>query len=252
MGIILESFLNNTSSLTKTELQLLTKIDNNPELSIEYNLIELAEKFFTSKTELIRMAQKLGFSGFSEFKFKIKSLVLLENTDNSNFISSLRDWVSAFPDLEDAKNIKYFIQKIHKADTVYITAVGVTKPLAEYFSKKLIGFDKRAVYIHEDPFLDLLPNLLRPNDIVIYLSVSGDVDILVNSAKKVNSLQQDPLAITGVRSSKLGRTVKRNISVKSSMSYYHGYDISSRAYLMIIIDTILEHYHANYLINSAV
>jgi DNA-binding MurR/RpiR family transcriptional regulator len=55
-----------------------------PELLESHTLDELAQTLFTSSSTLIRLAQKLGFQGFREFKQAIAQLSQTESLVPSN------------------------------------------------------------------------------------------------------------------------------------------------------------------------
>lgn len=75
MGILLNNYQHQLKSLTASELSAFTLMDNQPELILSMNLTSLARKLCSSNSTLIRLCQKLGFSGFSDFKSEVKRII---------------------------------------------------------------------------------------------------------------------------------------------------------------------------------
>ena len=64
--------------LTKSEKIIGEYILANPMSIIRYSLTQIAREARTSNTAIIRLCQKLGYQGFSEFKFSLSRAALSE------------------------------------------------------------------------------------------------------------------------------------------------------------------------------
>mgnify|MGYP001770350456 CR=1 FL=1 len=67
-GIINEHF----NELNENEKAIIEYIIKNKANCQEMTIIELAKETLTSKSSILRLTQKLGFSGYSEFKYSIR------------------------------------------------------------------------------------------------------------------------------------------------------------------------------------
>ena len=79
--------LSNEKLFTKSEIEVINFIKENPNLVLNMTIGELANQTFSSNTTIIRICKKLGFNGFRDFKIEylrnIESLKYLNNeTDN--------------------------------------------------------------------------------------------------------------------------------------------------------------------------
>ena len=63
------------AEFTKSDEIIRDAILSNPELIIKYNIITIAEKIDVSKSAILRFCKKLGYSGFSDFKFDMSRFV---------------------------------------------------------------------------------------------------------------------------------------------------------------------------------
>lgn len=79
----LELLENEYPNLTKSEQAITDYILNNPMSVIRFSLTQIAKEARTSNTAVIRLCQKLGYQGFSEFKFSL-SRAALSDTHGSD------------------------------------------------------------------------------------------------------------------------------------------------------------------------
>ncbi|XHB96223.1 SIS domain-containing protein [Lactococcus garvieae] len=70
-----------------------------------------------------------------------------------------------------------FCGKINLSNNIFIIGLGLTKPIAEYISKRLYQLDRASTYVSESHMLDLLPNLARRGDLIIFISESGETKV---------------------------------------------------------------------------
>lgn len=66
--------------LTRSEQTFADFVIQNPAIVIRYSLTEIAKRSNTSNTAIIRLCQKLGYQGFSEFKFSLSRSALSDNS----------------------------------------------------------------------------------------------------------------------------------------------------------------------------
>ena len=75
--------LSNEKLFTKSEIEVINFIKENPNLVLNMTIGELANQTFSSNTTIIRICKKLGFNGFRDFKIEylrnIESLKYLNN-----------------------------------------------------------------------------------------------------------------------------------------------------------------------------
>lgn len=237
MGILLENYQN--EHLSGTEQSILSKLDGHPEL-LNRTLTELAAELHSSGTSIIRLCQKLGFSGFSEFKFESRKLFQLSNYKQENsFLQDLELFCGFLSTDMITDKVRLFAQEISRSKTIYIAGVEISKSLAVYFSHRLNQFDFEAMPVSDDTLLDLLPNLLNRQSLVIYISISGQTRRLINSAQKASHTGATVLSLTNAKSSPLTRLSKVNIATNTATMSYHNYDATPRTFQVAIIDLIL-------------
>ncbi|MDR0297190.1 MAG: MurR/RpiR family transcriptional regulator [Streptococcaceae bacterium] len=249
MGILLETFEPCLKNLTHTELDSFVKLDNQPDLLLTKSLSALTESLFVSQSSLIRLAQKLGFSGFTDFHAHAKKL--LTQADRSMSETLIEQYHSFYTEVLPtigSQKLEAFAHAIHTAKNIFIVGVGLSKPVAEYMAKHLYQLDRSAVYVYETHMLDLLPNLVTHGDLVFFISLTGETATLVNSAKKVARTGATLLTVTNATHNSLNFLAHQALTTRMPENYYHNYDITTRVFQMTLIDLILDIYLNKYLI----
>lgn len=242
MGKILDQFGNHLAKLTPTEKQVLYYIDQHLQDAMQLSLTEIAKVNSVSTTTIIRMAHKLELEGFSELKYMLKKSGQEEVRSNDNPIELYkREFISAFDTIQPDE-LKKLSDRIKRAEQVIIVGVGLSKMMAEYFSKLLMQTGKQTYYTYESHMIDLLPNMVKPNDLVFFISTSGETKTLIQAAEKLSYKVVDTAAITNSSDSSLGKIVKTNLSMTVEKVNFAGYDITARSTLMLLIDLLFASY----------
>src|SRR5699024_11982638 len=87
--MILGKLVDNFNDLTEVERKIAESILENPELFIDHSVADIADKLYVSKTSIINFAQKMGFQGYSELRYFIRSAV--ENEDDTKRLSTFEE-----------------------------------------------------------------------------------------------------------------------------------------------------------------
>lgn len=241
MGVLMAYYGNHIDELSESEKSVFFNLDNHPELVNQLNLTDLARQLASSNSTIIRLAQRLGFQGYSQFKFEINQLLtqMTQMKEKDLVVQYHRFFEQSLQTLT-LEAIDNFAKHIYEAESLFFVGVGLTKPLAEYMSKYLYQLNRPSMYIYESHMLDLLPQLCRRNDLVIFISMSGETSSLLTSIKKVKQTGCPTLSITNAKNNTLNSLALSSISSGIPASTFHNYDITSRSFLMIQIDLILE------------
>ncbi len=194
MSFLKEIYQMSFNNFTDNEKEILKYITNNPEEVTGLSITELAEKTLTSKSSIFRVAKKLGFSGYSAFKYYL--IEEIENNSNSELTDSLEN------DLEQTRNlfkqaaIDDIVKMLMEANQIlgYATGVGQQNALDD-FGRRLLVLDKLMMNIPASKELSLISSHLNETDVLIIVSLSGDIK---NIQKTVQKLKINGVKIIGV------------------------------------------------------
>ena len=169
------------TSLTPTEKKICTKILDNPEIIIKNSIIDAGNKCDTSKSAMLRFAKKLGYSGYSEFKYAISedydSKPIDETTDvNESFLKRIS---SLFAEsVYHLGNLNYELQLQQLAKMIdeypYVKSIGIgnTSFCANQLVYSLYSYNKFIECVGDCIQFDYLKNCLNSEYLLIIFSVT--------------------------------------------------------------------------------
>lgn len=100
-------------------------IIENPAQIAGMSIEEVAKKCNTSKSSILRLTQKLGFSGFSEFKSCLKWENQNKIVNHQDAFESIRkDFMNTCQHLEASSHLEKIAQRIHIAQNVVLYGTG--------------------------------------------------------------------------------------------------------------------------------
>lgn len=242
MSKLTNYFTNQLSKLTSAEKHIFYYIESNIEKAKNQSLTAMADENNVSTTTIVRMCNKLELSGFSELKYILKDLDSSNNPHIDNYIDSLKSSVNLTLDKLSMKNIESLVTMIDKAKKVIIVSVGLSKPMGEYFSKLLMQANKSSFYIYESHIIDLLDKSSTHDDLIIFISNSGETHTLTTVAEKLNYKHFKTAAIVNNPTSKLSTLVDTSVNTYSEKNNLSGYDITPRSTITLALDVIFAYY----------
>ena len=124
-------FLKNYDNLTVSEKKVLKYLTDNIADIPYLNINDLVAKTFVSKTVIINLSQKLGFSGFKELKFQINNYILsrnkIEKSDHSSYKKQLEKNINKSFTLINEEQIKECSKPLRHSRNIFIVARGTSK-----------------------------------------------------------------------------------------------------------------------------
>ena len=240
MGKLVERFAQVIPSLSHAEKHVLYFIESNLTEAKDLSLTEMAKKINVSTTTVVRMCQKLGLQGFSEFKFILRAIEEDSIPDEEDFIKSYQQYIQNTLlniSLEDVNSIS---QLMTKADKVIIVAVGLSKMIGEYLSKLLMQVNISTLYVYESHIINLLLDKISNKDLVIFISSSGETQTIVKVAEKLKYQHRKTVAITNTPDSTLANLASISLSANVQSVQFAGYDLTYRSTLMMLVDILFK------------
>lgn len=231
--------------LSESDIDTLNYVLHHIEECSQMSILELAKTCAMSKSSILRMTQKLGFSGYSEFKYSLKSE--LEITDNQPNTDLFEIQLNEF---EKSRKIFHNIQtdpiyeQIYSADTLYGFATGWgQKNVLEELARNLMSCDKQLFIIPAEREFDVILSRMNKRDLVIIISLSGDLTHQMDTIKQLSILGIPTLSITSLRNNKLAELCTYNIYFESTkLGRFYGFEHRSFIGLFSILDLLYRGY----------
>ncbi|WP_054643759.1 MurR/RpiR family transcriptional regulator [Companilactobacillus kimchii] len=184
----------NINNLTDNEQQVLDFLMENNTKVLNLGVRGVAKANFTSTSTVMRLAQKLGYSGFVEMHYKIAEY-LNKPSDKIDRSAEAQSILSKTPNsfLENFANI------INKQDDnyIYIYATGFSATAAEYIYKKLLMLGKKCLISTGGDSIGVFENNLNNISTLIVISKSGETQQVIDKVKMASDENIEVLSITG-------------------------------------------------------
>lgn len=163
--------------LSDLEQDIIQYIMENTKEVQDISIACLSDKLHVSKSSVLRLSKKLGFSGFSEFKYYLRQeseKTNIKPDDGEIYDKQLSDIIQT---LNFLKTVDFLPinELLYHSKTIYCYSTGFSqkKPLEE-FSKMMLSLGKRVLILPNKTELDMAMPMITREDCVIIASVSGE------------------------------------------------------------------------------
>lgn len=215
----LEAIINeNYENLNENDLYILRFILKHKVECLDMSITQLARKCNVSTASILRMTQKLGLSGYSEFKFALKNDISADFISKRNdvmdcnymdlFEKSIKDTIKHFQNT----NTDEIFHHIWSAKQVYIYGTGWAQKLAgEQLMRTFFSCNRPMILIqHFTEFKIMLPNYTE-NDLIIIISLSGNIEHIIDSLRILKMNKVPTLSITDFKNNQLASLATYNL-----------------------------------------
>ena len=197
--------------LNPSELEIAAFVINNQEKVQAMSIVELADACHTSKSSIHRLTKKLGFEGFSEFKYSMKSLPKKQE-QRKNLLDLQIEDISATLKLLRQSEIKTIVDKLSKAERIFAFGTGWGQQNAlQELSRNLMRVGKHVLVIPAKLELDFLMPTITNKDFILIVSLSGSVEDLQDNIRLFNMKNVPICSITGFHNNFLAQHAPHNL-----------------------------------------
>ena len=197
---------------------------------------EFAADCNVSRTLLIRFAKKLGLSGYSELKARIRIERRESEPNVEGLLQTMTD--SYHKMMEDLikKNLTNLFAKMYHADRVFVYGSGSSQSRAASEMKRIFLPAKEMIHLHGHDLSGTLKKIVKPEDLVVVISLSGESDMVVELAKALRVSNVPAVSITRLKSNTLASLCEENLyinSIRIPVTYDMEYETSSPYFILI-------------------
>lgn len=239
----------NFNRLSKAEKKTCTSILNNPEIIIEKSISDAATIYDVSTSSIQRVAKKLGYKGYSEFKYSLEehSTNASKKDDHESLSSQLFDVYTATlldwkKSIEDDKFIK--LAKLIKEKNLKTIGIGNSGLAASHLVYSLYMYGKWAECLNNTTKIDYLEYGITENDLYIIFSMSGCL-VSINRIKTWKKKKATIVLITADENAPIKEYVDLNIVIPTLPIFINKTSnniLDNRTNFYILIDIILLYY----------
>lgn len=236
-------FLKNYDNLTTSEKKVLKYLTDNISEIPYLNINELVAKTFVSKTVIINLSQKLGFSGFKELKFQINNYFLTKNETekviNLSGKKQLEKNIDKTFTLINEEQIIDCAKKLHKSRNIFIVARGTSKAVGYYLEHLLFALGLHCFFINDYNLSDSFTRLVSKDDTVIFISLSGETKKIIETAKQVQMKGSNIISMTAFNTNQLANYADNALFCFADNYDTKRDDTKSRVGFFILVDLII-------------
>ena len=167
--------------LSEIELHILEFILKHDLDYVNLTINELSEKCNVSTTSIHRTVKKLGFSGFSEFKFFMINDINKKSQQTelkvSNYKEIMLDNIALTLDAINDKDLELFLSLIFNSTTRYSYGTGWKQSSQlQAFSNDLLKYNKPLIHVRALTDLRSTADRMKKGDLFIVSSLGGETE----------------------------------------------------------------------------
>lgn len=203
----IEHYKNN---FTKSEKQIYNFVKKQPYLVIRHNIQQLSDDVNLSKAAIVRFCKKVGYQGFTEFKFELSRFMFStnkqENLDSIHYISALyQSHIKEFCNSLSLDRIKELTTTIKKSRFIKIVGKNRSGLSARQLRLRMskIGYDAES--IDDLALMMILQDILKEDDLVILFSVYAHDEDYKNMLKELKNNNIKTALITVTKNNQLNK-----------------------------------------------
>jgi RpiR family glv operon transcriptional regulator len=222
--------------LGETDILILNYILKNKDACCRYTIEALADKCNVSRTTVLRFAQKLGFSGYSEMKSSLRwECARVRELPADALETVCADYHKFIDDMKD-NDCEEICRILHGASRVFIYGTGALQSDAAREFKRFFMLAQLCMYHIEGTEIEtaMAAEMIDGKDAAVIISFSGESPNGVEFAALLKSRGTPLISITRQKNNSLARLCNQNLYISSSevdSFYRRGYETTSMFFL---------------------
>jgi len=220
MNVVEKHTLKYSNELSNNDIEIIQNIEQSYKNIPEMTIKELADACFTSTTTMHRTIKKIGFDGFSEFKYKITDD--LENNftkqfNEEEYLKNYLDNIQLTKQLNE-KEITDIADVILTKNIKYCFGTGwKQKQLVDNFSTDLLYYGESFTTLQTEDDLKIAADNMDENSLLLVVSLSGNTSSYNDILKQFHLKNVTIVSITA--------DVSNTLSSLADYSLYYKDDI---------------------------
>lgn len=191
------------AEFTRSDRKIQDYLNNNLSEISSYSITDVAEHIGVSKSALLRFCKRIGYSGYSEFKYHVSSYLLSGGTNGESSVHSVEEftnfYITGIQEIKSYVNDAQLIQTaeyILRADHIRVFGIHESGLSATYFSYRLntLGIDSEAISSAASFHSKIM--CAKKQDLNIFFSVSGTNSEIVEASTLAFDTMADNIMIT--------------------------------------------------------
>lgn len=237
--MLIEAVNKNYEKLNASDLQSLAIIMENAHMIADLSIEEVAKLCSTSKSTILRLTQKLEFSGYSEFKscMKWEAKKTVSSDLQTQYQNIKQDFFNTCQQMESSQEVQGLAKRIHASRNIVVYGTGqAQRYCAMELQRLFMEVNRYVYYVGASDEFKMLAKDLNQDDLVIVLSLSGTINKIKDTLQLLKIKGVKTASITNFQSNELARSCELNLYAVSTPIKLadHLYHHSFMNYLTVI------------------
>ncbi|PLR75417.1 MurR/RpiR family transcriptional regulator [Bacillus sp. V3-13] len=232
------------NDLHENDFHILKYILNNKKSCYDLGINSLADKCNVSRSSILRLAQKLGFSGYSEFRVFLKWEDQGDPKLQKTGVELLNNDILETLKYIKTKDFTEICALIQQAERVFVYGTGTAQLNCAFdLQRMFLPLKKYLHVIQAQTELEMVLSDLTLDDVMIIISFSGDTPSIFPAVQSLVAKGVPFISITNLKNNRLARMTPHNLYANSSRSELRdGTKIDTFASFFIIGEALLSKY----------
>ena len=194
--------------LTETEAAVLGYIVENLDHVLAQGVRGVARANFTSTSTIMRLAKKMGYAGFVDMCYKLRTLVEVPRETEQENADFLHNFGAApLLNYNTYTQVKSCAQQIirQQEETIFVYGTGFSGTVGEYLYRKLINMGKHCLFASGADSVGIFENSLDRMGMFFCISKSGETALVRDKIKTARENGVFTVAITGDQVNSVGQ-----------------------------------------------
>lgn len=209
----LNRILIHSKEFTETEKKIADKICDDPTDVIRDTIVTVSTKMKVSKSALLRFCQKIGYEGYSEFKYELTRFMNAseEEVSGNSYIKWIQDSLNDLDNKTLLKSVQEIATLILQSKKIRIFGINETGLSAKQLYYRLLSLGIDSTPIVESEIMHFYPNIGDEQDLHIFFSLSATTEVIKNTLIKSFDKKKKIILITQNTKCKYSDKVDVNI-----------------------------------------
>ncbi len=183
--------------LNENDLSTLRYIIENKRTCAEKSITDIARDCNISRSSILRTTQKLGFSGFSEFKYALKNDLHTPPLQEKDYFQQIEMAMHNTLKFFKSAELMPIYDKINHSDKIYAYGTGYAQRNAvNELKRNFLNFGIMITSLDAGRELGFALKWIRETDLLIVVSLSGDIPDIMDDLKLLRVKKVPVLSIT--------------------------------------------------------
>lgn len=239
------------ADLNETEKEMISYVTAHLEDLHDLSIVEMAAMLKSSRSSVLRLAQKLGYRGYSQMKYEMKEAVDAKEVIPANLEEQFQKNVLKTFELVDQVNFMPLLHAIDQAEKLIIYATGfVQNNYAKQFSSELYLYGKPNFLVSGETNFEVISRTLTSKDLVIVVGFSGNTPGIQNAINLLSVRKVPICSITALSKNKLTDASRFSLFYQTSSLPIDGDGVSLNA--LSILMTVLARKYLEFILYDEV